>query len=624
MANNTKVVIQPGGKEISAVPGTNLLELIKRHKIDLPSDCGGKGKCGKCRIIIENGCKEVNSLSDTEGKHLTAQELKKGYRLACAVAVPKISRLAIRIPYLDKSHKMKLQTDGLPVSVVPDPAIKKYLVELSAPTLKDNISSDEDRLLNFLKKRYNLKCHLDYQELKKLPQILENGKGIFHCIIWNGNTIISLESTNTNPKCLGFAVDIGTTKLAGFLVDLESGEQIASSSIANPQAAYGDDLMSRMTFCARRKDGLEVLQKLIIEGINQLIEDCCTKADQDSQNIYEACLAGNPCMSHLFLGLSPKNLSMAPYHPVLRREINFEAEELPVPLKMHPRARIYILPSIAGFVGADSVAVQLSLAHPRSKKTFMVLDIGTNTEVVLIDPKGTLTCSCASGPAFEGMHLKNGMKANTGAIETVEIDPKTLEIAYQTIGGIKPMGICGSGVVDALAGFMKAKIIAPNGRIDEKKAVVTPRVRKGVSGKQEVVIAWREETEIDQDIVITQEDIEEIQKAKAAIRTGCTFLMKEKKIIEKNIDELIIAGAFGQYMDKRSARSIGLIPEIPLSRIKNVGNAAGTGVKMALLSMIKRKMAEDIAKKAQYYELATAPNFLSEYGNSMFFPYLYR
>lgn len=617
----TSVVFKPSGRRATVTLGTNLLEVITKLELDFPLTCGGKGKCGKCKVTIEDGAESLSPYSDWERQYLSPQERDKGYRLACATLALETSHLTVRVPRVARSYKPRLQVKGIPISVTPEPMVKKYLTSVPASTLEDN-KSDEDKLLDTLKQQYRLDYRLSYEGAKELPSAIETGNGEVTCAIWAEELIIAVEPGDTRANLLGLAVDIGTTKLAGFLMDLNTGKELASSFLTNPQALYGEDVMSRIAFAMENKDNLLTLQKAVLDGVNRLIRDCCKRAGMNRQWIYEGCFVGNTCMTHLLLGVSPKTLALSPYHAVLRKGINLEARQLAVRPAMHPNARIYVLPVIAGFVGADNVAVQLSVSRVKSKKVRMVLDIGTNTEIVLTNDKGSLVCSCASGPAFEGMHITYGRKADFGSIERITINPETLAVSFKTIGKVRPVGICGSGIIDAVAELLKAGVINPNGRINEQKARRTPRIRRVTSGELEFVIAWESETAINADIVITQGDINEIQKAKAAVHAGCTLLMAQLGVTEKDIDELIIAGAFGQYMDKESARTIGMFPEIPLDRIKDVGNAAGTGAKLALVSRRERQKAEHISETVRYYELATDPNFATEYARSMFFPYI--
>lgn len=614
----TKVFFKPPGRSVEVTPGLSLMELISKLDLDFPSTCGGKGKCGKCRIVIEAGGEGLSPPSQSERQHLLPEEIEQGYRLACAISVPEVPLFSVRIPRVARAARPKLQVEGIEVPVTPDPVVKKYLVEVPAATLEDS-RADEDKLLDALQKQHGLEgCLLDYEALKELPPAIEEDEGLVSCVLYNKSLILAVEAGDTTAQCFGFAVDIGTTKLAGFLMDLITGRQLASSSLTNPQALYGEDVMSRIAFTMNHKDGLAILQNIVVRAINDLIRDCCQQARVDSQRIYEACFVGNTCMTHLLLGVSPTSLAMFPYQPVLRKGISLRMRELPLRLSTHPNARGYVLPSIAGFVGADSVAVQLAASQLLSEKASLILDIGTNTEVVLTDKGGSMVCSCASGPAFEGMHITFGRKADSVSIDKVRINPETFEVDYKTIGGEKPAGICGSGIIDAMASMLKAGIIEPSGRMNDE--LTTPRVRKNAQGEAEFVLVWKDETDISSDIVVTQNDINEIQKAKAAIRAGCRLLMNQKGRTERDIDQLIIAGAFGQYIDKESARTIGMFPEIPTDRIESIGNAAGSGAKMALISQQIREQAERISQETPYYELALDSRFTEEYAQALFFP----
>jgi uncharacterized 2Fe-2S/4Fe-4S cluster protein (DUF4445 family) len=616
----TEVLFKPSAKRAQAVPGTNVLELARGLKLNITSACGGKGKCGKCKVLIEEGREALNAYTDAELQLLSPQERERGYRLSCAISVPDLPRFTITVPSEVEAGMLRLQVEGLEVPLALAPLVRKYVTTLSQATMEDN-RSDEDRLLDTLQREHGLaNLALSYEGAKQLPSAMEQGQGVITSIIWEQSRIIAIEPGDTASQCFGLAVDIGTTKIACFLVDLNSGQLTAVSSSLNPQTPYGEDVVSRIAFALESQDNLSKLQEVVLEGINQMVEESCKQVGCRPEHIYEGCFVGNTCMMHLFLGLSPKHLAFSPYCPVVRKGLTLEARRLPFSLRMHHNAMLYALPAVAGFVGADNIAVQLTMEPSRSEKPRLILDIGTNTEIVLQNGDSALACSCASGPAFEGMQVKHGMKAEAGAIEKVEIDPTSLEVDFQTIGGRKPIGICGSGVVDALAQFLSTGIMGRNGRMNGELAQRTPRMRKGTQG-WEFVIAWDEETAIDSDIVITQEDISELQKAKAAIHSGCVLLLKQGGVGEEDITELVVAGAFGQYLNPESARIIGMYPEIPLEQVQVVGNAAGTGARMALVSKEARQRAEEISHQVRYYELGADPDFMREYANSMFFPY---
>ena len=609
----TQVIFEPTGRVIQASPGAKLLDLMKKLNLNFIQTCGGKGKCGKCKVKIE--VELPPPPTDIEMTHLSPYEIREGYRLACAISIPEVPLYTVRFSPVAEVANLRFQVEGSFVSIAPDPLVRKYLVKVPEYT-----TSSEEMLLKRLKEDYDLDCQLTYDALKLLPLAVSKGKGTITSILYNEKLIISVEAGDTRLKCLGFAADIGTTKLAGYLINLNDGKQLSASALANPQMIHGDDVMSRITFSLAGKDHPLKLQKIVLKGINSLIEDCCSKASLNPRWIYESCFVGNPCMMHLLLGLSPKSLAFFPYQAVYRGGVTVPARELPVKLKMHEAGRIYVLPLIAGHVGADTVAAQLAAGENESQNVRMVIDIGTNTEIVLSNKNDSLACSCASGPAFEGMHISYGRKADSASIEEVSIKPETLEVSFKTIGEERPAGLCGSGVISAIAELLRVAIISPNGKINGQLSDKSNRVRRGNSGELEFVIAWKDETAINSDIVITQSDIHEIQKAKGAIYAGCTLLMRQKGITEGQIDEIIIAGAFGQYLDKASARAIRMIPNVPLDRITDAGNAAGTGAKLALISRLKRQEAERISKTIKYHELALADDFVRVYGKSMLFP----
>jgi len=610
----TTAVFRPSGKTVRVPSGTNLLDLMRRIDIDLAATCGGKGKCGKCKVKIEEGAEDLPSPTETELQHLLPQEIKQHYRLACSIAIPLVPYFVVKTSSTN-FMEMKLQTEGRLVAVTPDPAVSKHLIELA-----DSLPSDEETLLNTLREKYGLECTFDYEALTDIPAAGLHGKGLVTCVVYDRRSVVAVEPGDTTLNCLGFAADIGTTKLALYLMDLLTGKELASSASPNPQAIYGDDVMSRIAYSLTDKSNNAVLQKAVLKEVASLVRACCTKAGLKPKWIYEGCFVGNPCMVHFLLGISARSLAFFPYRNVFRKGMTLRARELPVRLNLHPAARLHVLPLIAGFVGADTVAARLAVEKDTSAEIEMLLDIGTNTEVLLSDENGSMACSCASGPAFEGMHISHGRKADSASIEKVWIDPATLDVRFQTIDGAKPAGLCGSGIASVIAELLKVGILSSKGKLNGHLAQATNRIRMANGNRFEFVIAWKQETSIGSDIVVTQKDVLEVQKAKAAIYAGCELLMKQKGVTARDIDRLIIAGAFGQYVDKAAVKAIGMFPDVPIERIEEVGNAAGVGAKVALLSRRKRQEAEEIAESVTYYELALDPDFVRTYASSMLFP----
>jgi uncharacterized 2Fe-2S/4Fe-4S cluster protein (DUF4445 family) len=401
-------------------------------------------------------------------------------------------------------------------------------------------------------------------------------------------------------RSLGLAIDLGTTKIAGYLLDLSTGQVLASKGAMNPQIACGEDVISRIALAIRSIKEAGRLQKLAVIAVNQLARDLCNEIGAKVQSIVEAVVAGNTAMHHLFLKLPVEQLALSPYVPAVKKALDIKARE--IGLKIAPGGYVHLLPNIAGFVGADHVAMLLSTGVCKRKDTILALDIGTNTEVCLTCDGSMTSVSCASGPAFEGAHIKHGMRAADGAIEHMKIVGD--RVNYQTIGGALPVGICGSGIVDAIAELYLNNVLDDNGRMNPKH----PGVRTNQKEREFVLVSARESGG-GMAITITQNDIRELQLAKGAIRTGIQVLLDASSHSEEEIEEVIIAGAFGSYIDIASAVTIGLLPSLPLSRFKQVGNAAGTGAKMALVSKGARGEAQDIADRVKYIELAANPQF---------------
>jgi uncharacterized 2Fe-2S/4Fe-4S cluster protein (DUF4445 family) len=396
------------------------------------------------------------------------------------------------------------------------------------------------------------------------------------------------------------AIDLGTTKIAGYLLDLSTGQVLASKGAMNPQIAYGEDVISRITLATGSIKEAGRLRKLAVIAVNQLARDLCAEVGVKAQDIVEAVVVGNTAMHHLLLGLPVEQLALSPYVPAVKGALDIKARD--IGLKVSPGGYVHLLPNIAGFVGADHVAMLLATKISQKKGVVLALDIGTNTEVCLSCDSNMTSVSCASGPAFEGAHIKHGMRAADGAIEHMQIVGD--RVNYQTIGGTPPVGICGSGIIDAMAELYLNRVLGDNGRM----AADHQRVRTR-QGELEFVLVSEEENSGGFAITITQKDIRELQLAKGAIRTGIQVLLDANSRSEEEIKEVIIAGAFGSYIDVASAVTIGMLPSLPLNRFKQVGNAAGTGAKMALISKDARGEAQDIAERVKYIELAATSQF---------------
>jgi len=612
MKKGIEICFQPEGKRITFKPSVTVLEAAKKAGISIRSDCGGEGTCGKCRVILKNNAK-VSGVTEVEQKYLSTYELNIGFRLACCTRVQ--GNLTVMVPSESRTGKRKIQLHGMEQHVKLNPAIRKFYLELSKPTIVD-VQPDFERLLESLQKRGFTDLKIDNELLQTLPNVLREAEWKGTATVWNDEKIISFELGNTEKNKFGFSVDIGTSKIVGYLVDLTSGKTIAVKSAENPQLAHGEDVITRITYAQANDGNLKELQQALIETINLLIVEACMENKVNTRNIYEVTVVGNTAMHHFFLGIQTNNLLFAPYVPAIKKAVNVKAASLKIDI--NPLGNIHVLPNIAGFVGADAVADVLATGMHEMDKICLLMDVGTNGEVFVGNKQRIVACSCAAGPAFEGMHIEYGMKAGTGAIERVKIDSETMDVEFETIDGCKPVGICGSGVVDAVAEMFRCGVI--NQRGDFNKNLESKRVR-AVNGETKFVIAWKHETGLDNDITISRRDIQEMQLAKAALHTGATVLMNKRNVAEADIEHVYIAGAFGKYLNPESAKLIGLIPDLATEKIEFVGNTAVSGAKMALVSMQARNEAKEISNSVNYVELMSAPDFRKEFLDSVFLPH---
>jgi len=584
---------EPVGRRGECQKNESLLACARQLGVGINSICGGEGICHSCKVQVLSGT--VSKPTPNEREAFTSQELKKGWRLACQTYPT--SNCKIAVPAESMTTPQRVQAEGLEVKVYPEPSIRVYRLQLSAPSLKAS-QADADRLLKALNQQHKLRCtKVAIGALRTIPNQLRSWKWESQAVVRNGEVIAILPPKS---RQLGLAIDLGTTKVAGYLVDLSNGQTLAAEGVMNPQISYGEDIISRITNVIHSPDNAAALQKLAVDAINELCTDLCAEAGAKPEEILEAVIVGNTAMHHLLLRLPVKQLVLSPFVPAVSQALEVKAGELG--LNIPPGAYVYLLPNIAGFVGADHVSMLLATDAWQGKETTLALDIGTNTEVSLIYKGNIATTSCASGPAFEGGHIKYGMRAATGAIERLRIDGG--KIQYQTIDGASPVGICGSGILDALAQLYLAKIIDTGGRIIDNQ----PRVR-AYKGQREFILVSKEERKGKPAITITQHDVRELQLAKAAIRTGIHVLLETSGCSEAEIKQVIIAGAFGTYIDVGSAVAIGMLPPLPLNRFRQVGNAAGMGAKLALISLKSRAKAEAIASRVSYIELASAPKF---------------
>jgi len=587
------VDFEPVGKRGKCRDDESLLNCARRSGIGIVSLCGGRGKCYDCKVQILRG--STSKPTSNERGSFSLQELRDGYRLACQTYVA--SDCQVQIPLESVTTPQRIQVEGQEVSVHREPSVSSYHIQASSPSSSD-LQADEERIIETLNHQYKLHCNsIDIDVLRKSLPLLRS---------WNWEAQVSLRDQEViaiNPWSshqLGLAIDLGTTKVAGYLLDISSGKTLASEGMMNPQISYGEDIISRISYAMESRAKAVKLQQVVVEVLNQLTANLCRKTNTKLEEILEAVIVGNTAMHHLLLHLPIEGLAASPFAPAVRRALDIKARD--IGLCIAPGAYVHLLPNIAGFVGADHVAMLLATEGIwKDEGLVIALDIGTNTEVSLIDNGQISSVSCASGPAFEGAHIKDGMRAANGAIERLQLIND--QITYETIGGLPPVGLCGSGILDAIAQLYLAGVINKDGRISSH-----PRVR--IHEKQrEFVLISQEERGSSPAITITQKDVREIQLAKGAIRSGIKVLLQERGYSEKEIKKVIIAGAFGSYINVMSAVSIGMLPRLPLDHFQQVGNAAGIGAKLALLSIGKRVEAQAITSRVSYIELATTPHF---------------
>ena len=588
-----QIDFQPLGRRGHCRADQSLLDCARKLGVELVSLCGGKGTCGRCKVQVLSG-KTAAPTSD-EREALSPLQLEKGYRLACQTRP--LNNCRVQIPPESLTTPQRTQVEGLEVDIRPQPAVSSYHVELNSPSLQ-YYEADPERLLQALHRKHRISpCTIDLKLLQQLSPVLRRSEWQTQVSV-RGNEVVAISPKR--ERSLGLAIDLGTTKIAGYLLDLSTGQVLASKGAMNPQIACGEDVISRIALAIKSIKEAGRLQKLAVTAINQLARELCTEAGTKVQSIVEAVVVGNTAMHHLLLRLPVEQLALSPYVPAVKKALDIKARD--IGLRIATGGYVHLLPNIAGFVGADHVAMLLATKVWKREGTILALDIGTNTEVCLTCDGNMTSVSCASGPAFEGAHIKHGMRAADGAIEHLQIAGDRVE--YQTIGGTPPVGICGSGIVDVMAELYSNNLLDDSGRMNPNH----PRVRTNQREREFVLVSGKESGQ-GVAITITQNDIRELQLAKGAIRTGIQVLLDASSRSEEEIKEVIIAGAFGSYIDVASAVTIGMLPSLPLNRFKQVGNAAGTGAKMSLISKGARGEAQGIADRVKYIELAANPQF---------------
>jgi uncharacterized 2Fe-2S/4Fe-4S cluster protein (DUF4445 family) len=622
----------PSGTAGFVEKGRSVKECARALHVDIEGVCGEKAACGKCRIRIEEGSYEeyaiqsqkrhLSPVTPSERQFLTAEDEARGYRLACQAHI--LDSVAVFVPEESRIGKHVVVKEVRETPLTLKPAVKKYFVELPPATLED-ARGDWERIADQLELRHELKdLAVDYHVLTTIPSVLREGRWEVTVSVWNDREVIRIEPGRV-PVGYGVAVDIGTTTIAAYLCRLTDGDIVATTSMLNPQVVYGGDVMSRISHAVTHAEGLEELHRAVVDAVNHLIEEAAAQAGISQADITDMTVVANTCMHHLFLGIEPHNLGRSPFTPAVNHSLDIKARDIG-PVRISPGAYIHILPIEAGFVGADNVGVLIAVTPYLQESVELIIDIGTNGELVLGNRERLLSSSCATGPAFEGAQIRHGMRAAPGAIEKIGIDRETKEVRFKVIGKkgwntelqeAGARGICGSAIIDVVPQLLLAGVIDRTGRFNRQ--VASPRYRE-VEGQPEFVIAWSHETSTGRDIVVCQADIRAIQLAKGAMYAGAKIMMAAFGV--EKVDRVILAGAFGTCIDKTSAALLGLFPDCDINEIHSVGNAAGEGARLALLNVDKRREAEEIARRVQYLELTLEPGFNRAFVEAMWIPHM--
>jgi Uncharacterized metal-binding protein len=604
--NTFKIALNPSGEIISADKDDSIMKGLADAGVDISSICGGKGKCGRCKIILKEGA--ATPITDAEKNMLSTDEIEKSFRLACQTKA--LSDLVVEIPPESLILSQRLQTEGEELEIEVEPIIQKVFLSLEPPTLSDP-RPDLTRVMDGIYERKGIETRIDFILSKRISSILREG-GWTVTTTLRENEIIGIEPGSSDAK-FGMAFDIGSTKLAAYLVDLETGNTLDAIGLANPQVAYGDDIVSRIGYAMEEEKKREELRRTIINGINGMITSLRRRNGVKRRDVSDITIVGNTAMHHLLLGLPVRQLGLAPYIPVFKESQDIKARELGIDIVEGGYA--HLLPLIGGYIGSDHVAMILAtrIWEEEEEKVRIGIDIGTNTEIAFAKEEKIMSLSCASGPAFEGWGIRQGVKAMSGAIDKVSIDGH--EVVCSTIDDKPAIGICGSGILDAIAKLYTSGAINDRGRLQEENS----RVRRS-NGGLEFVLVDKEKTGIDDDVVVCQSDISSILLAKSAIGAGISIGLEKMGTNEDEIGEVIIAGAFGSYIDPESAVTIGMFPDLDLKLFKQVGNAAGVGAKLALISKSERKLADTIADDVRYVETCIHPKFARILARAMFLP----
>ncbi len=624
-----RVIFQPHNKEVVAADGDNLIRTAMEAGVHINASCGGAGVCGKCRVIIESGTVEGGVT-----EKLSPEDVSKGYRLACQTSIQ--GDVTVRIPVeseVDASVLNKLATprraarihqvdfEELKEQGLFIPPVEKRYLELPPPSDQDRLP-DVTRLISFLKAKHNehrLVARLPV--IRKIPDLMRSSGFKVTATLarpvqpGRKSHIINIEPGDTTGRNFAIAMDIGTTTVYGQLIDVISGEVLAQHGEFNGQISYGEDVLSRIVF-AEKPGGLEKLHQVVIATINTVIRKIVKDSRVSLEEISSITLAGNTTMTQLLLKITPRYIRYAPYVPAATLYPPVTASNLGLELGDHVSALVY--PAISSYVGGDIVAGVMGAGLYRTEEVTLYLDIGTNAEIVVGNKDWFACAACSAGPAFEGGGLQFGMRAAKGAIEDFSIDPVTLEPMLITVGNARPKGICGSGLITIVATFFELGIIDNSGKYHTD--LKTPRIREH-DGVWEYVLAWAEETQIERDITLNENDVDNLIRAKGAIFSGYQTLLEEVGLTLENIDKIVLAGGFGSYVDLEKAMVIGLLPEMDPEKITYIGNGSLLGCRMSSLTNRLRRDVVEVTRKMTSFELSDTPSYMHSYVASLFLPH---
>ena len=609
----SKIRFLPSGHEASVLPGTTLLEAAAQVNLVLDTPCGGGGVCGKCRVRIDEGALPPR---DTERALFSQEELDEGWRLACQAHVAGEGEDIVYIPSTSlfgaQHHILETAASTTPRTL--DPSVRKTSVHLSPPTLSDT-RSDTERLQEAVAYR-----EVAFAFLPQLSETLRRHSFQGKAVLLR-DALIDFQARESSAACHAVALDVGTTTLVASLMDLDNGEEVAVASCMNPQTAFGDDVLSRISHASKGPEECRQLQRVLIDAVNDLLAEIHADAQIEAAQIYELHVAGNTTMQTLFFGVNPQQLGQAPFPPPFHHALRCKTTDLG--LNMHPLGEGHSFPIIGGFLGGDTVACMLTTQLAQTNKAALLIDIGTNGEIVLAHEGQLWAASTAAGPAFEGARISQGMRATPGAIDKAVL--RDGDLRCNVLGNVHALGLCGSGLIDVCAQLLRTGVIAPNGRLlpPEDLPEDTPKkLQNRLRVRNDHDIAFiLSAAEKEEDVLLTQKDVRELQLACAAIRAGILLVLREAKLQPEDLHQVYIAGGFGSFIRRSSARRIGLLPKgIPHERIHYVGNASLGGAQWAALSQSAREEAKVLAEKTQHVELSNAPDFAMEYAMAMAFP----